>query len=125
MQKHYDNTNGSIYKFADDHGCNSYEFDMIKRIVRCRKKGQFLEDLQKTKDLIDLYIEEQLAYKNRYSYKVRKSHCGDWYVYEVWYEDELVVVSNAKLTKKKAKKYAKKWIKIASATTPHKSNQNT
>ena len=61
MQKHYDNTKGSIYKFADDHGCNSYEFDIIKRVVRCRKKGSFLDDLEKTKDLIDLYIKEQRA----------------------------------------------------------------
>lgn len=57
--KHYDNENGSLYKFADDHGLNSYEFDIIKRITRCRKKGEFLEDLKKTKVVIDLYIEEQ------------------------------------------------------------------
>jgi hypothetical protein len=56
--KHYDNTNGSIYKFCEDQDLNSYEFDLIKRIVRCRKKGNFLEDLEKTKFLIDLYIIE-------------------------------------------------------------------
>jgi Mg2+ and Co2+ transporter CorA len=56
--KHYDNTNGSIYKFCEDQELNSYEFDLIKRIVRCRKKGNFLEDLEKTKFLIDLYIIE-------------------------------------------------------------------
>lgn len=59
--KHYDNENGSLYKFADDHGLNSYEFDIIKRITRCRKKGEFLEDLQKTKVVIDLYIKEQMV----------------------------------------------------------------
>jgi hypothetical protein len=57
--EHYDNSNGSIYKFCDEQKLNSYEFDLIKRIVRCRKKGQFIEDLEKTKILIDLYLKEQ------------------------------------------------------------------
>ena len=55
---HYNNDKGSIYKFAEEQGLNTYEFDLIKRIVRCRKKGQFKEDLEKTKFLIDLYIKE-------------------------------------------------------------------
>lgn len=58
IQPHYDNTNGSIYKFCNDQKLNSWEFDIIKRVVRCRKKGLFKEDLQKTKDLIDLYLKE-------------------------------------------------------------------
>lgn len=49
----------SLYKFAEEWGLNSYEFDQIKRIVRCRHKGNFIEDLNKTKDLIDIYIKEQ------------------------------------------------------------------
>ena len=56
--KHYDNSKGSIYKFCNDQGLNSWEADMIKRIVRCRRKRQFREDLIKTKFLIDLYLEE-------------------------------------------------------------------
>ena len=56
--KHYDNSKGSIYLFCENQKLNSYEFDIIKRIVRCRKKGVFLEDLEKTKVLIDLYIDE-------------------------------------------------------------------
>lgn len=56
--KHYDNSKGSIYKFCEDQGLNSWEFDLIKRIARCRKKGQFKEDLEKTKVLIDLYLKE-------------------------------------------------------------------
>lgn len=56
--KHYDNSNGSLYKFAEDHGLNSWEFDVLKRVVRCRKKGQFKEDLEKTKRVIDLYLKE-------------------------------------------------------------------
>jgi hypothetical protein len=56
--QHYNNTNGSLYKFAQDHDLNAYEFDIVKRIVRCRKKGQFKEDLEKTKRVIDLYLKE-------------------------------------------------------------------
>lgn len=57
---HYNNDNGSLYKFAVDHDLNAYEFDIVKRIVRCRKKGQLKEDLEKTKRVIDLYLKEQL-----------------------------------------------------------------
>jgi hypothetical protein len=56
--KHYDNSKGSLYKFAEDQNLNSYEFDIIKRIIRSRKKGNFREDLEKTKFLIDLYLAE-------------------------------------------------------------------
>lgn len=56
---HYDNTYGSLYKIAQERGWNSYEFDIVKRITRCRKKGEFAQDLKKTKDLIDIYLKEQ------------------------------------------------------------------
>lgn len=56
--KHYDNSKGSLYKFAEDKNLNAYEFDIIKRVIRCRKKGLFREDLEKTKFLIDLYLKE-------------------------------------------------------------------
>ena len=55
---YYDNSKGSLYKFAEDHDLNAYEFDILKRTVRCRKKGLFKEDLEKTKNLIDLYLKE-------------------------------------------------------------------
>ena len=55
---HYDNKNGSLYKIASDLNLNAYEFDILKRIARCRKKGQFKEDLQKIKDTVDLYLKE-------------------------------------------------------------------
>jgi hypothetical protein len=55
---HYDNTNGSLYLFANQHELNAYEFDVIKRIVRCRKKGQFRDDLEKTIRVIELYLKE-------------------------------------------------------------------
>jgi hypothetical protein len=55
---YYNNDNGSLYLFADQHGLNAWEGDIIKRVVRCRKKGNFVQDLEKTKFLIDLYIKE-------------------------------------------------------------------
>ena len=55
---HYNNDNGSLYKFAQDQNLNAWEFDLVKRIVRSRKKGQFKEDMEKTKHLIDLYLKE-------------------------------------------------------------------
>jgi hypothetical protein len=55
---YYDNSKGSIYQFADQQNLNSYEFDIIKRVIRSRKKGNFKEDLEKTKVLIDLYLKE-------------------------------------------------------------------
>ena len=55
---HYNNDNGSLYLFAEQHGLNAYEFDMIKRIVRCRKKGFFEEDLKKTIRVVELYLKE-------------------------------------------------------------------
>jgi len=56
--KHYDNSNGSLYLFAEQQSLNPWEFDIVKRIVRSRKKGNFIEDLQKTKVVIDLYLKE-------------------------------------------------------------------
>lgn len=58
-QSHYRGKD-SLYKFAEDWNLNSYEFDILKRVVRCRHKGTFAEDLRKTKDLIDIYLHEQL-----------------------------------------------------------------
>ena len=57
-QTHYKGKD-SLYKFAEEWGLNTYEFDIIKRIVRCRHKGSFIQDLEKTKDLIEIYLTEQ------------------------------------------------------------------
>lgn len=57
-QTHYSNENGSLYKIANDLGLNHWEFDIFKRLVRCRKKNQFKEDLQKIKDTVDIYLNE-------------------------------------------------------------------
>lgn len=57
-QSHYDNSNGSLFSLAEQLGLNHWEFDILKRLVRCRKKGQFKEDLQKIKDTCDIYLKE-------------------------------------------------------------------
>jgi hypothetical protein len=62
---HYDNSKGSLYQFCEDQKLNTYEFDIIKRIMRCRKKGNFIEDLEKIKLLIDLYIKENDASRRK------------------------------------------------------------
>jgi hypothetical protein len=63
---YYNNTNGSLYKFAEDNNLNSYEFEVIKRIVRCRKKGEWITDIEKTIEVLEIYKKEQLHnYKNQ------------------------------------------------------------
>jgi hypothetical protein len=56
--KHYDNSKGSLYLFAEQQNLNSWEFDAIKRIVRSRKKGLFTEDIKKTIIVLELYLKE-------------------------------------------------------------------
>ena len=55
---YYDNTNGSLYKVAQERGWNSYLFDIVKRLERAEKKGEFDKDLDKTINLIKLYRNE-------------------------------------------------------------------
>jgi hypothetical protein len=57
-QSHYRGKR-TIYDVAEEFGLNSYEFDILKRVMRCRHKGSFTSDLQKSKDVIDIYIKEQ------------------------------------------------------------------
>lgn len=56
--KYYDNTNGSLYLIAKQRNWNAYQFDLIKRIDRATKKGEFEKDLNKSKNLIDLWLKE-------------------------------------------------------------------
>ena len=76
--EHYNNKNGSLYQFCQNQELNSYEFDILKRVIRCRKKGKFKEDLEKTKFLIDLYLKEE---KDNYSFPF--SEGDDYWVIEV------------------------------------------
>ena len=57
-QPHYDNSKGSLYKIAKDRKWNAYQFDIVKRIDRAEKKGQFDSDLNKTIDVIKIWLDE-------------------------------------------------------------------
>lgn len=56
--EYYNNEHGSLYKIAQQRGWNAYQFDIIKRIDRALRKGEFLSDMEKTKNLIDLWVKE-------------------------------------------------------------------
>ena len=56
--KHYDNTNGTLYKIAEERGWNSYLFDIVKRLERAEKKGEFNQDLEKSINVIKLWLNE-------------------------------------------------------------------
>lgn len=56
--KYYNNSKGSIYKIAKERGWNPYLFDIVKRLERSEKKGEFKTDLEKSKLVIDLWLKE-------------------------------------------------------------------
>lgn len=56
--KHYDNSKGTLYKVAEERGWNTYLFDIVKRLERANKKGEFESDLNKSKLVIDLWLQE-------------------------------------------------------------------
>ena len=56
--KHYNNDKGSLYKVAEERGWNPYLFDIVKRLERSEKKGEFKSDLEKSKFVIDLWLNE-------------------------------------------------------------------
>ena len=58
VPKHYNNDKGTLYKVATERGWNSYLFDIVKRLERANKKGEFRNDLLKSKLVIDLWLEE-------------------------------------------------------------------
>lgn len=56
--KHYDNSKGTLYQVATERGWNAYLFDIVKRLERAEKKGEFRTDLEKSKVVIDLWLKE-------------------------------------------------------------------
>jgi hypothetical protein len=57
--KYYDNSNGSLYKLAYERKWNPYVYEVVKRLDRAERKGEFISDLEKTKNVIDIYLKEQ------------------------------------------------------------------
>jgi hypothetical protein len=56
---HYDNSKGTLYKVAQERGWNPYLFDIVKRLERAEKKGEFESDLDKSIAVIQLWKNEQ------------------------------------------------------------------
>ena len=56
--KHYDNSKGTLYKVAHERGWNPYLFDIVKRLERSEKKGEFRTDLEKSINVIKLWLNE-------------------------------------------------------------------
>jgi len=56
--KHYNNDKGTLYKVAEERGWNSYLFDIVKRLERAEKKGEFENDLNKSIAVIQLWLKE-------------------------------------------------------------------
>lgn len=56
--KHYDNSKGTLYKLAIERGWNPYLFDIVKRLERAEKKGEFKSDLEKSINVIKLWLKE-------------------------------------------------------------------
>lgn len=59
LPNYYNNEKGSLYSFCEIHNLNAYEFEVIKRIMRCRKKGEFISDIKKTITVLEIYLSEQ------------------------------------------------------------------
>ena len=55
---HYDNSKGTLYKVAQERGWNAYLFDIVKRLERSEKKGEFETDLKKSIAVIELWLKE-------------------------------------------------------------------
>jgi hypothetical protein len=62
--KHYNNDRGSLYKVAKERGWNPYLFDIVKRLERSEKKGEFTNDLNKSKFVIELWLDESKLNEN-------------------------------------------------------------
>ena len=56
--KHYDNSKGTLYKVAKERNWSPYLFDIVKRLERSEKKGEFETDLKKSIAVIQLWLEE-------------------------------------------------------------------
>jgi hypothetical protein len=66
LPSYYDNEDGSILDFCDRKGANPYETDAIRRLIRCRHKGEWESDIDKAINTLKLYKKERgHLYKNQ------------------------------------------------------------
>lgn len=57
-QKHYDNSNGSLYKVATERKWNAYIFDVVKRLERGGKKDPLRQEIEKSIDVLKIWLAE-------------------------------------------------------------------
>lgn len=57
--EYYDNSKGTLYKVATDRNWSPYLFDIVKRLERSEKKGEFDSDLDKSINVIKIWKEER------------------------------------------------------------------
>lgn len=57
-QPHYNNDNGSLYKVATQRNWNAYLFDIVKRLERGGKKDPIEQEIQKSIDVLRIWLEE-------------------------------------------------------------------
>lgn len=55
---YYDNSNGSLYKIAEQRDWNAYLFDVVKRLERGGKKDPLEQEIDKTIALLQLWKKE-------------------------------------------------------------------
>jgi hypothetical protein len=56
--EHYDNSKGTLYKIGLERNWNPYLFDIVKCLERSEKKGEFKTDLEKSINVIKLWLNE-------------------------------------------------------------------
>ncbi len=57
-KSYYKGDSKSIYFYAELFRLNKYQFDILKRVTRCRYKGTQLLDLEKSLDVCDIMKKE-------------------------------------------------------------------
>lgn len=55
---YYDNTNGSLYKIAEQRGWSAYVFDVVKRLDRGGKKDPLKQEIEKSIAVLQLWLKE-------------------------------------------------------------------
>lgn len=57
-QPHYDNSKGSLYKVATERGWSAYTFDVVKRLERGGKKDPLRQEIEKSIDVLKIWLNE-------------------------------------------------------------------
>ena len=58
LPSYYDNTNGSLYKIAEQRGWGVRLFDLVKRLERNGKKDPLEQEIRKSIGVLELWLKE-------------------------------------------------------------------